>query len=95
MSRERISVFKLTQDDWHPAYQLAGWYRGKKGMRLVEVSFLELLDGQWRVCIWGADDDGLEQDFTDQGAAYEIFEYVINQEYVNKQWLIDRHFVHV
>lgn len=91
--RERISVFKPTQDDWYPAFQLNGWYEGEKDARLVEVSFLKLLDGQWRVCVWGADDYGLEQDFTDQGAAYEIFEYVIGQKYVNKQWLIDRHFV--
>ena len=93
--RIRISVFKPTNDDWYPSYQIEGYWKGIPGQLLVEVSFLELLDGQWRVCIWGADDCGYEQDFTDQGAAYEMFEHVVFQEHVDKEWLIAIHFVHV
>jgi len=92
---ERIDVFKLTQDDWYPAYQLAGWFRGKKGTRLVTVSFIEMINGGgWRVCVWGGDDYGLERDLDDWGEAIELFDEVIRQEFVNQQWLRDQGFQH-
>ena len=93
--RERTDVFKLTQDDWYPAYRLAGYYKGRKNVKLVTVSFSELTTGEWRVMVWGADDDGLEIDFqpSQGGAAVELFDDVIRQEYVNKEWLKDQGFI--
>jgi hypothetical protein len=94
MPQYRVTVFKPTQDDWHPSYQLAGWYKGKKGVRLVAVTCVDLMvNGIYRVHIWGADDDGLEKDVSDLATARELFDYVIRQKYVNKNWLRDKGFV--
>lgn len=93
--RERISVFKPTQEDWHPAWQLTSWWRGKRGQRLVEVSFLELLDGEWRVCVWGADDHGLEFDSEDRVIIWALFKAILHLPYVTHEWLTTQGFVHV
>ncbi|MCA9495832.1 MAG: hypothetical protein KC589_02730 [Nanoarchaeota archaeon] len=56
---KRIDVFKKTSDDWYPNYP----------NDMVKVSFLKLpnilqnSDDEWRVCVWGNDDFGLERDF--------------------------------
>jgi len=90
----RTEVFKLTQDDWAPSYQLNGPYGGRRDGKLVIVAISELADGTHRVSVWGADDDGMERDYVnDWGAAIELFDDVIQQEYVNKQWLRGQGFV--
>jgi hypothetical protein len=32
-----------------------------------------LSDGNWRVCVWGADDDGMERDFADKDEAFDVY----------------------
>ena len=55
----KMSCFKRTNDDWCPSYD----------NNLVEVTFTQTGPapqdgkGEWRVCIWGADDFGMEKDF--------------------------------
>lgn len=46
-------------DDWHPCFPSG----------LVAVGFFPLKGGGWRVCVWGADDSGMEQDFEDEEVA--------------------------
>jgi hypothetical protein len=48
----REEKFILTSEDWYPTYATG----------LVRVALLRLSTGQWRVCVWGADDFGLERD---------------------------------
>jgi hypothetical protein len=50
---ERSDVRRPTSDDWHPT--------ARDGT--VKVTFVELSTGQWRVCVWGDDDCGMERDF--------------------------------
>ena len=52
---KRRECFKNSTDNWYPCYD----------NKLVKVSFMSLgPDGdQYRVCVWGADDFGMERDF--------------------------------
>lgn len=79
----RIDVFKRTQDNWCPNYS----------DNLVEVSLLPLGEGGWRVCAWGADDFGLEKDFTSATAAMITFMEVIGWEFVDMQKLRELGFI--
>lgn len=89
MNIESRSAFKLTQDEWYPAFKLDGSHRGAKNPWLVEVSHIRYEDGTSRVCVWGADDHGLERDFptgeTDKSLA--MFLDVLDQKYVNHGYL--------
>lgn len=93
-SYEEVRVMKKTTCDWYPPYRLDGPYRGKP-LDLVEVSFLELSDNSWRVCIWGADDTGKEKDFLPEQRedAWQTFVLVISQDAVNPGWLADNGFI--
>ena len=90
----RVEVFKRTQDDWYGNYKIAGDQRVSD---LVEVSFMNLLPDQsttnWRVCVWGNDDFGLERDFENETVAWNIFLQVIGMKLVNQQALRDLGFV--
>ncbi len=50
---QRSVVHRPTSDDWCPNLPDG----------TVKVSFIELFDGCWRVCVWGGDDTGMERDF--------------------------------
>jgi len=93
--KEKIRVFKRTLDDWHGSYKFAGWYNGNKDIMLVEVSFLPLSDGMFRVCVWGNDDCGKEKDFKDKNEAWECFINVISWDTVNKAELERIGLIHV
>ena len=92
----KVEVFKKTQDDWYGNYKIVGDCRVSD---LVEVSFMSLgpsvLPGQknWRVCVWGNDDCGMERDFEDETEAWNIFLQVIGHQYVNRVSLINLNFV--
>lgn len=90
---EKISVFKQTSDDWYPSQQLASWYRGFSNVMLVEVMFMALNDGKWRVAAWGNDDFGLEKDTESRDVAWATFQSVIKLEYVNQHVLKSMGFV--
>lgn len=75
-----IDVFKRTSDEWYPSF-----LEYRNGESLVRVSFTQTgpnppIDGEWRVCAWGADDCGLEKDFTDEQEAWVCFLEVIGYE---------------
>ena len=56
-----ISVYKETLDEWYPSFQIRNRHIDpEQETKLVNVSFIHLITGQWRVCVWGADDYGLE-----------------------------------
>ncbi len=89
---ETFCVFKRTTDDWYPAYVIKNDQRVNK---LVEVSLLKFaLDKGYRVCVWGADDYGLEKDYPieDQEEAKTIFLKVIGLEDVTQNILKDMGF---
>jgi hypothetical protein len=83
----KIQVFKRTKDNWHGSYKIAGDARVSD---LVEVSFTQTGPdpkngkGEFRVCVWGNDDCGMERDFgDDEDKALNMFYQVIGMEYVN------------
>ncbi len=78
----RKSKFLPTIDDWYPNHP----------RDTVECSLLELRDGKFRVCVWGADDYGVERDFLVQSDAEEMYNKLPNP--VDKQWLNDNLFVY-
>lgn len=56
--KEGASMVPAT-DDWYPCFPHG----------LVAVRWFPFLDGKgWRVCVWGADDTGMERDFFGEGA---------------------------
>jgi hypothetical protein len=98
MNNSRIVVFKRTADDWFSNYKIEGDARVSD---LVEVSFLKTGGlsniGEWRVCIWGNDDMGMERDYTDDEAgkvaALAMFMKVISWKFVDIVMLNDEGFV--
>lgn len=88
MSKRGIHVFKLTNEDWYPSYSLKQYYRGNSEPLLVRVALFELPSGGWRVCVWGADDFGMERDYSGEKAeesARAMFNHVIALDYVRVQ----------
>ncbi len=91
---KRVDVFKKTNDDWYPAFEMGG-------EKLVEVSFIQLTpwlpaeERVWRVCVWGNDDCGMERDFSpnEENLAWSIFINVIGEEYVDMKFLLSLGFV--
>lgn len=63
---ERSEIHRPTSDDWSPNFPDG----------TVRISFLELHDGMWRVCVWGNDDLGMERDYasTEREAALRLHE---------------------
>jgi len=94
MLSKRIEVFKLTHDDWHPAYAIDGFLRGCKRTRVVNViyngnitQYNKKLKPVWRTCVWGGDDSGMEFDCDTEAEAWKMFQHVILLEYVDQDVL--------
>ena len=87
---KRVEVFKLTEDEWYPSYNC-------EAGKLVCVTFtktgpqIENYNYDWRVCVWGWDDCGMEKDFPkdQEHAAWCCFLEVIGMEFVNMKDLKD------
>lgn len=94
---KKMLVFKRTIDDWCPNYNIESDARVSG---LVEVSLLKLFDGDWRVCVWGADDLGMEKDFEKdfypkaKDVAFDCFLTVIGMETVDMPQLKKLGFVY-
>ena len=88
-----MKVFKLTSDDWYPSYKLDGYHNGRKDPQLVEVSHLKLTNGQYRVCVWGADDAGMDFDTKSGNKALRVFLTVINWDDVTRAKLKELGFI--
>lgn len=82
-----LKVFKQTKDDWYPSFKIAGDVRYAD---LVLVSYIELVpSGEWRVCVWGQDDMGVELDFPpyERVKAWDVFISIIEKEYVEYAYI--------
>lgn len=58
----RREMFRPTKENWCGNFAIAGDARWPRP-NLVCVQFLKMSTGQWRVCVWGNDDIGMEKDF--------------------------------
>jgi hypothetical protein len=87
---DRITVLKYTDDDWFGNDRVM---HNGQWTRVVEVSLMRLRgDTEWRVCVWGNDDMGLEKDFSNPEEATSHFLMTICWPRVNKQLLKDAGF---
>jgi hypothetical protein len=84
-----IRCFKRTTDDWYPSYRLSPSRDDRPPERLVKVSTMRLADGQWRVCVWGGDDAGMERDYPadQEKEAGAVYWRIISQEDVTRAFL--------
>lgn len=57
----------LSNEDWHPTTD------GK-----LSVSLIGWDTGEWKVCVWGGDDFGLERYYKDQAPAQQEFDRIVN-----------------
>lgn len=74
-----------TSEDWYPTLQAlqkspnpGSQFNNPLDHPAVWVGLLELSDGQWRVCVWGADDFGMEKDHESYPEALDLFELIDN-----------------
>lgn len=76
--------YKPTMDDWCPSYNI-------NGLDAVKVMFIILIDGGYRVAVWGRDDYGMEKDFDKN--SYEdarwTFDRLVSEDYVNQNFLTE------
>jgi hypothetical protein len=66
-------------DHWGPT-ACYGSEAGKACARrwdgMVEASIMQWDNGRWRVCVWGADDTGMERDVDDEAVARRLFDRI-------------------
>lgn len=92
----RYQCFLRTSDDFYPSYYIEN---GMKEM-IVEAGFFQLIDGRWRVCVWGADDCGYEKDFSEKECqdAFLLFLKLLKKnkpdDVLTKRFLENEGFVH-
>lgn len=96
MIPDGTTVYVSTDDDWCPSYIMNMTHSPDKMM--VIVSFFELHDPDdktpmYRVCVWGADDLGMEFDTHDRTFAESYFIMCISQETLNIEFLTEKGFV--
>lgn len=86
-----VEVFKRTSENWRSSYQLIS------GESLVLVSFIAIDasydDKNWRVCVCGSNDCGMESDFINEKSAWSCFIELIGLEDITFSSLKDRGFV--
>ena len=89
-----IQVYKKTNEDWYGNYEI------KDGDSLVKVSLTQTgpdpknYKGEFRVCVWGNDDCGMELDFgADETKALNCFLQVIGTGCVSRDHLISLGFI--
>jgi hypothetical protein len=95
MKNGRIVVYKPTQNDWCGNHTIE---IGGEEIRLVRVSLIKMTPFmeskiEWRVCVWGNDDFGMDYDCIEKDEAMKIFQEVIALEYVNVVDLTSRGFI--
>ena len=85
-----ITVFKEVNEDWYGNYSIANdqRYLGK----YVSIRISKLFGGQFRVCIWGNDDLGMDRDFEEESDAIATFQKIMLVEDLTKQYLKDNGF---
>lgn len=96
MIQDGTTVYVSTDDNWCPSYILTRKHGPDK--MLVTVSFFEFKDPNdgdrpmYRICVWGADDLGMEYDVYDRTLGESYFIMCISQETLNMDFLKDKGF---
>jgi hypothetical protein len=71
----RKVIYKETNEDWYPSFEM-------NSDKLLRVVLCKLSNKHFRVCVWGADDFGMERDYPFNHAvlALETFEIICKLE---------------
>lgn len=82
-----------TPDDWHPAYNApdVSYVDHRRVGGFVKVSFIHLTDGLYRVCVWGADDTGMELDQKSRMDAMSLYKSIPNPVTMKELTLLGFH----
>lgn len=83
----KITVFKSTQEDWHPSYEM-------EDHLFLRVSYIPLNNNTYRVCVWGADDFGMEKDLNSKNNAKELFHKIVELPEISENALKHLGFVY-
>lgn len=88
----RKVIYKPTNDDWYPAFIVEN-----EDLNLVQVTFTRIGPDngkyKWRVCVWGADDCGMERDYWDKYDALNMFHDIAGWVFVDREDLIKCGFI--
>ena len=83
----RITSFRPTPDDWYSNFKIHADKR-YTDTKLVCLSLLSLSDGQYRVCVWGNDDTGMEFDTPNLTYARRLYTDLCLQPEITKRDLV-------
>lgn len=90
----RISCFKKTDEDWYGNYKIEKDLR-HKDIKYVEVKFLKIPGSkEFRVCVWGNDDFGMELDSEDEVYIKQVYLDLCFQPTIRKSYLEKKGFIH-
>jgi hypothetical protein len=93
----RVTKWVRTNEDWYPAMAPLQKpanpdYHNPLDHAAVRVSMMLLNDGNWRVCVWGGDDFGMEYDSPDFSEIKKLYDGI--WDFTTKSDLQRRGFVH-
>lgn len=86
IQKSSIQIYKETSEDWYPSFELCTTHINKL---LVRVSFHYpiTVNRGYMVSVWGADDCGMELQFTDKQKAMDCFMDIISLKVITKNQL--------
>ena len=95
LNQKRIDKMVIVTDDWYPCFE------GNKVEVSLSINYLDTLNYHFvRICVWGADDFGLEMDYEDENYENLISKYnewketIFDkaQDGINQKWFMERGF---
>jgi hypothetical protein len=85
----RIEVYKETTDNFHPNYKINA-QAIIRNEQYVRIFLTSLFDGKFRVGVWGADDFGMDVDYSEYWEAKISFsELILSEEPISIHRLIE------
>lgn len=94
----RLTVFVPTKEDWYPSYRVGNPEEYKHHFQyhtyLLRVNLIMLDSNTFRVCVWGADDKGMEKDFDSLDEAISQYFTIITQKWLTQSFLEASGFLH-
>lgn len=94
---KRREFYKEVSDDWYPNWKITTEnYPEKFHGDVVKVSVFPLQSSTnlWRICVWGADDMGMELDSENRNVVEAFYILIANQEGpISAEWLSSLGFV--
>lgn len=86
MKQYHKEVMKPTNDDWYPSYGVEDPIPNDHNHTggFAKLSTFPLSNGTFRVCVWGADDFGMERDFKSKSDANRLYKKLSESAIISK-----------